>query len=445
MTEQSCEYRTIGLGRATSLVVGNIVGSGLLMLPVTLGKFGSLGVIGWAITAIGAVCLSLVFASLSKRFPHIGGPYTYSREAFGDFIGFQMAWSYWIGTWAGNAGLATVFISYLAVFFPELKGNMPLAFGISMILVWGITFINVAGIKESSFVQVAATVLKIIPFVAIGVFGIAFINFDNFLPINPSDVDMWSALGIACALTLYSFLGLESATVPADDVENPEKTIPRATVLGTLISAVIYIWLMVVLIGLMSPDQLTNSHAPFADAAAIIFGDWAKPVIAICALVVVFGTLHGWVFVQGQIPVAAARDGLFPSGFCKMTQHHTPWFSLIVSAALMSGVLFINYQASMAKQFENIVIMTTFAVLLPYLYSAIAEMYFLLRDPGQMEKGRFIRSMIITILSFIYSIIIVLGSGNDAVYFGTIFVFAGFPLYALMKKKCAADNKEASA
>ena len=138
---QPAPQRTLGLWRATSLVTGNIVGAGLLMLPASLGVYGVTGLLGWGLTTFGAIFLALVFARLARRHPQTGGPYAYSREAFGDFVGFQMAWSYWIGNWASTAGLGTAFVSYLSIFFPILKTNLELSFLVGAGVVWILTFV----------------------------------------------------------------------------------------------------------------------------------------------------------------------------------------------------------------------------------------------------------------------------------------------------------------
>jgi APA family basic amino acid/polyamine antiporter len=434
----SLDYKTrpsLGIWRATSLVTGNIVGVGLFMLPASLGIYGSVGLLGWILTSAGSICLALVFARLSHAFPKIGGPYAYSREAFGDFIGFQMAWSYWVGTWASNAAIATAFVSYLSVFWPELSQNLGLCFASALSIVWLFTFINIAGVKTAGTVQLITTILKIAPLAIIGIFGLPQINFEHFFPINPSGMPFWTALSSAAALTLFSFLGLESATIPAEDVQNPEKTIPRATILGTLLAAVIYIGTMIVILGMLSPHELANSRAPFADAATNIFGSsWAGPLVACAAIVSALGTLNGWILVQGQMPVAAARDGLFPRFFDKHTKNGSPYLALIISSVLLSGMLFMNYEAGLVEQFTTIVVFTTFAVLLPYLYSTVAELYLLLTTPQTMSRGRMIRAVCIAMIAFLYTVVITIGAGERAVYMGMIFIFSGFPFYVWMKR-----------
>ena len=386
---QPAPQRTLGLWRATSLVTGNIVGAGLLMLPASLGVYGVTGLLGWGLTTFGAIFLALVFARLARRHPQTGGPYAYSREAFGDFVGFQMAWSYWIGNWASTAGLGTAFVSYLSIFFPILKTNLELSFLVGAGVVWILTFVNISGVKNAGTLQLVTTILKIFPLAAIAIFGIFHMNPEHFEVINPSNESFLKALGTVAALTLYSFLGLESATIPANDVKDPQKTIPRATVLGTVISAVIYIWTMTVIIGIISPLDLSSSHAPFAEAAGIIFGSWAVPLISVSALVAIFGTLNGWILIQAQVPKAAADDDLFPKFFAKTNKQGTPYVSLLISGALMTAMLYMNNQSNLIDQFTTIAIVSTFAVLLPYLYSSLAELYFLVTKPHTLTKMQY--------------------------------------------------------
>lgn len=434
MSNKKISRPSLGMWRATSLVTGNIVGVGLFMLPASLGAYGTVGLLGWTLTALGSICLALVFARLSHAFPKIGGPYAYSREAFGDFVGFQMAWSYWVGTWASNAAIATGFVSYLSLFWPELTHNLGLSFAVSLATVWLFTLINIIGVKMAGTVQLITTILKIAPLLIIAVFGLPQINVEHFFPINPSDMPFWSALSASAALTLFSFLGLESATIPAEDVKNPEKTIARATVMGTLLAAIIYIGMMIVILGMLSPKELANSAAPFADAASNIFGSWAGSFVACAAIISSLGTLNGWILVQGQMPVAAARDGLFPAFFDKHTKNGSPYLALIISSLLMSVMLYMNYEAGLVEQFTTIVVFTTFAVLLPYLYSTVAELYLLFTKPNNMPRGQFIRVTLVALLAFFYTILITIGAGERAVYMGMIFIFSGFPFYVLMKR-----------
>lgn len=438
--------RVLGLWRSTSLVVGNIIGSGIFMLPASLAFYGTLGLSGWIVTSLGSICLALSFGRLSQRFPKIGGPYTYCREAFGDFVGFQMAWSYWVGSWASNAAISTAFVSYLSFFWPELSHNRHLSFGVAFGSVLLFTIVNIISVRLAGIAQVFMVGLKVLPLCVIGIFGAFYVRLENFFPIVPDGISIFEAVAATSALTLYAFLGLESATVPAEHVDNPTVTIPRATVLGTVFSAIVYIWTTIVLFGVIPSAQLTKSNAPFADAAGVLFGSWGATLVAACATVAAFSTLNGWILLQGQMPLAAARDGVFPSWFAKVTKHNTPWFGLIVSGLLMTFVLYFNYESNLVEQFTAIVVFTNFAFLLPYVYSNVADLFFILRDRHQISRARLARHLGVCGFGFAYGLLIVIGSGQKAVYLGTIFLFLGIPFYAFMKRNSAppAANPSAS-
>ena len=242
--------RTMGLTMATALVVGNMVGSGVFLLPASLASVaGPVSIIGWVFTGIGAMLLALVFARLGRTFPRTGGPYAYSRRAFGDFIGFQTAWGYWIAAWAGNAAIAVAFVGYLAVFWGDLGSNNLLAALVGIAVIWLLTFVNIAGARETGAVQVVTTVLKFVPLAIIGVVGLFFIDGDNLTPFAPEGT--WSAISAAAPLTLWAFIGLESATVAAGEVKDPERTIPRATIIGTLAATLVYILTTVAVMGVV--------------------------------------------------------------------------------------------------------------------------------------------------------------------------------------------------
>jgi APA family basic amino acid/polyamine antiporter len=205
-------------------------------------------------------------------------------------------------------------------------------------------------------------------------------------------------------------------------------------VIGTVFSAVFYIWMTVVLLGILPSAQLAQSKAPFADAAQLIFGGPAATLIALCATLSAFGTLNGWILLQGQLPFAAARDGLFPASFAQLSRFSTPAFGIIVSSILLTFVLYLNYGANLVSQFTSIVTLTTFSLLMPYLFSAAAELKLTLCGRSTVRKGRLWRAVTIALFAFFYAMIAAFGSGQEAVQLGILLVFVGFPVYALMKR-----------
>lgn len=425
--------RTMGIWMATALVIGNMVGSGIFLLPASLaGAAGPISIFGWVFTGIGAMLLALVFARLGRAMPRTGGPYAYARRAFGDFIGFQTAWGYWIAAWAGNAAIAVAFVGYLAVFWGELGSNNLLAALVGIGVIWLLTAVNVMGTRETGAVQVATTILKFVPLLVIGVIGLFFFNSSNVTPFAPHGT--WSAISAAAPLTLWAFIGLESATVAAGEVKDPEKNIPRATIYGTIAATAVYIVGTIAVMGVIPTETLAGSTSPFADAAGVMFGGSWDKVIALVALFSTFGALNGWIMLQGRVPLAAAEDGLFPEQFAKVHgERRTPVFGLVVSSALVSGLMLLNYTKGLVDAFTFIILLATLTTLVPYAYSAAAQAHLYFTEPAFFERGRFARDTIIAGLAFAYSVWAITGSGKDIIAKGFILLLAGIPVYVLMK------------
>lgn len=423
--------KQIGLWTTTSLVVGNMIASGLFMLPATLGLYGGISLIGWVISGAGAMCLAMVFSWLSKLKPvATGGPYAYTHEGVGDFAAFLVAWGYWISIWCTNAAIAVAFVSYLTAFIPALGHNSMLSVGTGLGAIWFLTWINTRGIREAGIVQVITTVLKILPLVFITLGGIFFLNFDHFTPFNVSTESNLSAITSCTTLTLFAFLGLECATIPSGKVMNPEVTVPKATILGTLLTTIIYVSSTVVVMGLIPPDSLHQSQAPFADAAASLWGEWARYLVAGGAVVSTFGALNGWILVQGQMPFAAARDKLFPKIFEKENKYGTPAMGLVISSLLVSVLMSMNFSKSLADTYTFIILLSTLTVLIPYLFSIIAFVMM-----GAKKKMLNTTKYVVSALAFVYSMWAVIGSGEEIVFWGFVLLMAGLPFYAFIKIK----------
>ena len=231
----------LGFWMAVALVMGNMVGSGVFLLPASLAPFGAISLAGWLMSTAGAVLLALVFARLAASNPAAGGPYAYTRVAFGELAGFIVAWGYWISVWSSNAALSVAFVGYLDPFFPSIVRNPASSAGLAIIALWTLTAVNLRGVRTAGVVQVATTVLKIVPLVMVGVGGLFIFNHEYFAIADTSPRTIAHGVTATATLTLWAFLGLECATIPAGDIRNPERTIPRATIIGTLLAAAIYI------------------------------------------------------------------------------------------------------------------------------------------------------------------------------------------------------------
>ncbi|WP_191858703.1 amino acid permease [Hanstruepera ponticola] len=421
----------IGLVTATCIVIGNMIGVGIFILPAALSKYGSISLLGWVFTTIGALILAKIFSNFSKIIKKGGGPYAYPKAAFGDFMGFLIAWGYWLSCWIGNAALTVAIIGALSFFFPVLETNTLYKVVIGLGLIWAFTWINTQGIKESGRVQVVTTVLKLLPLVFVIVVGAFFFSIDNFPAFNLTSESDFATFPMVAALTLYAFLGLECATIPSQSIRNPEKTIPKATMMGTIITASVYILGTVVLFGILPIDRLQTSAAPFAEAARIIAGEFGGYFVAIGVIISGLGVLNGWIMVTGQVPLATAKDGLFPKVFKKENEKGAPAMGLIIGSLLTTGVLLMNLSEGLVDQFKFIVDIVVFVALVPYLFTAAA--YILILIEKKVHLQNWVKTFVLGGLGFSYSLWAIFGSGQETVFYGFILLVLGIPFYVLMK------------
>lgn len=428
------QYSGPSIGRigAVALVIGNMVGSGIFLLPSSLAGIGGISLIGWIISAMGALVLAKIFSELSKRIKGSGGPYLYTKNGFGDFAGFWVAWGYWISVWATNAAITVAFLSYSSFFFPILKDNSLVSIIAGLSVIWTLIWINSLGIKKSSLVQIITTVIKVVPIIILTLFGIFSINWSHFVPFNISQQTDISAIASATTLTLFAFLGVESATIPALNIRNPEKTIPWATKAGTLLVIVLYIFSSIAVMGLVEPTILAQSNAPFADAANALVGDAGSYIMVIAAMVSTFGALNGWIIIQGEMPKAAAIDGLFPSIFKKTNANGAPVAGMILSGILISVLMSFNFSEGLNNAFEFIILLSTLAVLVPYLFCSAV---FMMNVEDTLGLSKKIQIYTVGIGGVLFSIWAIIGSGMESVYWGFVLLMSGIPLYIFIKKK----------
>jgi basic amino acid/polyamine antiporter, APA family len=424
----------IGLWTSTSLVVGNMIGSGVFLLPSALAMYGGISIVGWLFSTVGSFLLALVFSYLSKSMPSVGGPYAYTRAGLGEFTAFLVAWGYWISTWCGNAAITVALVSYLSVFFPILTENTIAAVLTGLGAIWFLTWVNTRGIRTVGNVQLVTTILKLVPLFLIAICGIFYIDTSHFTPFNRSSESTLQAIVSTATLTFWAYLGMESATIPANNVENPEKTIPRATLLGTLITAFVYIFGTIAVMGLIDGDSLKTSAAPFADAAAKMWGEPARKWVALGAIFSTFGALNGWILMQGQVPLAMAKDKLFPTLFAKENSKGAPALGIIASSCLLSVLMCMNFSKGLLEQFKFMILLSTLTVLIPYLFST-ASYVILLKDEKELAKNSKTIKLIVAFFAFMYSLWAVAGSGQEVVYWGFILLMSGVPVFVAMRYK----------
>jgi basic amino acid/polyamine antiporter, APA family len=402
-----------GLTQAIALIMGSIIGVGIFNLPTSLASYGPITLVSMGLTTIGALVLALLFAALSRRLPADGGPYAYARVAFGNRVGFVNAWSYWITAWAGNAAIAVGWVLYVEQFVN--KGHNRLG-SILLVLVglWVPAAINLSGVKNMGSVQVGTTILKFAALVFMSTVGLFYIQRANYTPWNVSGESAIAAIGGGMAIALFSYLGVETAAVAAAKVRDPDRNIPRATIFGTLATAVVYVLSLTAVFGILPTSQLGTATAPFSDAANAIFGGtWAGNVMAILVIISGFGALNGWTMICAEMPLAAANDGLFPDQFKRISQAGVPSYGIVASTLLASVAMILNFLGSSgATAFTTLVLMSGITAAIPYAFSALAQLKWRWRDHRTLETPRFVRDTIVAVVSLVFSILFIYYSRN---------------------------------
>jgi len=436
----SSNARGLGFWMCLALVIGNMIGSGVFLLPASLAPYGVNSILGWLVTAAGSVLLAIVFARLARSYPDAAGPYVYPRKAFGEATGFLTAWGYWMAVWIGNAAIVTGTVAYLAELVPAIKQTVAGPAIVSCAIIWILTFLNWRGVRQMGVVQIVTTVLKVMPLLAIVVLAVVLLGKGDasVIRVDPQPLTL-SAVTASATLTLWAFLGLESATVPAGSVIDPEKTIPRATIWGTAITTAIYVLACSTVVLLLPTAQLAQSSAPFADVVRMFWGGNAASLLALFAFISGFGALNGWILIHGEMPAALARAGVFPGFFARQSKYQTPGTSLFITSGLLTLLVLSNYTSSMVVVFTKMLLIATLATLVTYLCCSLATLK--LAWQGELGiKGRSLGVLsTIAILGAIYSIWTIFGAGLEAFYWGVGLMAAGVPVYVVMKR--AAKKK----
>jgi len=362
----------LGLTSATGLVIGSIIGTGVFTMPAVLAAAGTSSLIVLAAVAVGAMLLAVMFGQLTKRVPKAdGGLYAYARHEFGDFAGYITAWSYWISSWAGNAAIVASWVFYVDALFSISHPSGMTNWGIALLGLWVPAAVNLAGIRQMAWFQNITVVLKFLPLLFVGVVGWFFVSKANFGPFNASGGSLYSCIGIAATVALFSFIGVECAAMTAKRVRNPRKNVGRASVLGTGLSAILYLLVSAAVMGLVPHHALVGNGAPFVNAFETMFphGTWAGKLIAAVAVVSGIGALNGWTLVTTEVSRAAANDGLFPRAFGWTDRNDTAWFGIVIAAALPSLLMLWRYTTSTGLTvFTYLVDLTVVTVALPYSF-----------------------------------------------------------------------------
>ena len=423
--------KQMSLFGATAIVAGSIIGTGIFALPMSLAPYGMTSFIAFGLVTVGAIALALVFGWLGKRVPGSGGPYLYARDAFGNFGGFLTAWSYWLTAWIGNAAIAVAWVGYVEVFVNK-GGNAGWSIVIALVGLWIPAFINISGVKNLGWFQNVTVVLKFIPLIFMATIGLFFIKSANFGSFNPSGLSLFGAVSAAAAIALFVYIGLETASVVAGRVRSPGRNIARATVWGTLACAFVYIFGTLTVFGTVPHHVLLTDTSPFSTAADAIFGGaWAGKAMAVAAIISGIGCLNGWTLVCAEMPMAAANDGLFPRQFASLNKREIPVFGIVVATVLASVIMAFSYWRFQSV-FTDIVLLSVLTAVIPYVFSASAQLYWFIVKGQQANWPHLARDLVVTVLALVFSFWALAGSGYQAVYYGVVVFFIGVPIYIWM-------------
>jgi APA family basic amino acid/polyamine antiporter len=406
----------LGLPQSTALVMGSIIGVGIFSLPYAIASYGPISLVAMGIATVGAIALAMMFAVMSRRLPADGGPYAYARAAFGNGWGFSNAWSYWITAWAGNAAIAVGWVFYVETFVNK-GGAVGWSILIALTGLWIPAAVNLTGIRNMGVFQVWTTVLKFIPLALMSTLGLFFISAGNFTPWNTSGDSNISAIGGAMAICLFSYLGVETASVAAAKVRDPARNIGRSTIIGTSASGVVYLLSLVAVFGILPASALAldGNRASYSAAADAIAGGgaWAGTLVALAVIVSGVGALNGWTMIVAEMPLAAAKDGLFPQRFGALSSRGVPAFGIVTSTALASLAVVLSYLGtSGATVFTTLVLMTGITSAIPYAFSALAQLTWRWHDRQHGLVGRFYLDLSVAAVALAVSIAFIYYSRN---------------------------------
>jgi arginine:agmatine antiporter len=429
---------------ATMLVAGNMIGTGLFLLPVSLASVGSISILGWVIAAVGAAALGLVFAKLGELDPQEGGPYAYARDFLGPYVGFQTNYIYWFCNWIGNVAVALAAVGYLAELVPAIS-HPPASIFATAAVIWVLTFTNILGPRVVGALETWTMSLALIPILAIASLGWFWFQPERFMAgWNVSGGSGVHAVSRAASMALWAFMGVESAAVSAGVIENPKRNVPLATMLGLGISVIIYVLSSAVIMGIIPNAQLQKSHAPFAEAARLAVGQWGMIVISVCAILKSVGSLGGWMMLVGQSAKAAADDGMFPGVFARLNRHGVPGHGLIIVGVLMTIVLFATMSPTLGEQFGHIIDLAVILIVLPYVYASVAIVK-VISDRGL--PARTLRTFTgISIAAVAYCLWAVKGGDPQTVVRAMVALLVSVPLYPffIRSMEAAAARKRAA-
>jgi APA family basic amino acid/polyamine antiporter len=427
--ETTCGRRPLGFWMCTALVIGNTIGMGIFLQPASLAPFGYNALIAWAITICGAVLLALIFASLARRMAQADSPYEYVRATQGDGVAFLAMWCYWVSVWVTNAALAVGVVGYLAAVIPPLGSFPPVI--VAVALIWLFVIVNLLGVRTGGGVQVVTTAIKLVPMAVIIGLGLWTLIADPVAytrnpPSTPLAMSGSTGVLAASAIVLYAMLGIESAAVPAGQVHDPERTIPRATLAGTLIVALAYIGVTVIALLIVPQAILSASSAPFVEVLDRLSGVGGGRWLALFVVVSGLGCLNGWTMLVGDLTRTLAARGFVPEPLVRCNRYGAPAAALIVTAVLASVLALMNYSKTLVEGFTFLTIVITAANLPLYLCCALALVVIWRRAGGAVSSSL----LWLGLGGAAYTVFVFFGVGLKPFLLALLLAACGLPFYA---------------
>ncbi len=429
--DQPCTQRLLGFWTCTALVVGNTIGIGIFMLPAVLAPYGLNALLGWGVTVVGCVALARVFARLAQAFPEADGPYVYIRKTLGNGAAFLATWCYWVSIWITNATIAVGVVGYLQAVLPGMEGFAPAPL-YALGLLWLFVTINLFGVRAGGRVQILTTSLKLLPMAAVILIGgwLLFSEPAAYVRNIPTTPIALPQIIAASTIALFAMLGFESACVPAGRVRDPARTIPRATLVGTLLTATIYIAVSVIPMLVIPQAELASSQAPFVDLLNRLLGGNSGRWLALFVVISGLGALNGWTLLVGELTRTMAANGTMPSAFTKCTDRGAPALALVVTGLLASAIVLMNYSKSLVEGFAFLSKMVTAANLPLYLCAALALVVL-----GRRSEWPASRALLVTgVLGTAYALFAFVGVGSEPFFWALLLAAAGLPLYLFKRR-----------
>ncbi len=426
----------MSLTQLTFIVALNMMGSGIIMLPANMAQIGAISLLSWLVTAIGSLAIAYGFAQAGLFNDRPGGMAAYAEDAYGKAGYFQVFYLYFLSVAIANVAVAISAVGYLAGFFPSLSAT-PIATGMGVIaLIWLTTIANFGGPGLTGRIGSVTVWGVILPVGLISVIGWFWFHGSTFAAAwNPKGLSVVGGIGSSITLTLWAFLGLESAAQNSGAVENPKRNVPLAGMLGTLGAAVIYVLSTTVIQGIVPNAELAKSTGPFALAYVQMFGPAIGSIVMALAVLACVGSLLGWQFTLAQTGKAAADDGMFPMLFAKATQSGAPIAGMIVMGIVQTGMALMTMSPTLSEQFQTLVGLAVVTNVIPYIIALSALPAIM--DAAGVAGATFRRNAAVAVVAMLYSVYAIYASGKDAVFGGMIVTGLGFMVWAFVASRFA--------